>query len=209
MPSAHNASGNECLEVSARCQRLAHPRWLQDEATPWFPAPRLLQSSPHPKKPLLRVSCHLSPRHTALGWSRPSPPCLCRGHELSLPPLTSLATCSMCVAGICRVKALLFRSPFNLDPLFISLLVFFSPSLPSQAPVKQIIEGFSFSLNYLSAQRISFISTDCVINVGQDSSVCYRHNSSAQGHTRESATSQAGIPRCQQTLQGHPSPAKA
>lgn len=71
-----------------------------------------------------------------------------------------------------------FCSPFNLDPLFISLLFLFPPpSLPTQAPVKQIIEGFSFPLNYLSAQRISFITTDCGTNVGQDSGVCYRHKS--------------------------------
>ena len=89
------------------------------------PAPRGTKT--HPKKPLLRVSCHPSPCHTALGQSRPPPPCQCRGHELSLLPLTSLAPCSVCVAGIHRVKAFFSRSPFNLDPLFISLLVFFSP----------------------------------------------------------------------------------
>lgn len=70
---------------------------------------------------------------TALGWSRPPPPSLRQGHKLFLPTLTSLAACSMCVAGIHRVKAFLFHSPFNLDPLFICLLVlFFSlPSFPS------------------------------------------------------------------------------
>lgn len=57
--------------------------------------------------------------HRALGWSWLLPPC----PTLSLPLLTSLATRGKCTAGIHHVTAFLFHSPFNLDPLFISLLV--------------------------------------------------------------------------------------
>lgn len=82
VPSAYNASGAERLEVPARCQRLAPPRRLRDEATPRPPAPCPLPCSPkapppppHPKKPLWGVSSRLSPRHPALGWSPPPLPC--------------------------------------------------------------------------------------------------------------------------------------
>lgn len=95
-----------------------------------------------------------------------------------------LATCSTPAAGIHHYKASL-SLPFNLDSLFISFLF----PLPSPAPAKQIIESFSFSLNYLSAQHISLITSDCVINVGQDSCLCCRHRSAAQGHTEGFAVS--------------------
>lgn len=127
------------------------------------------------------------PRLPHCCWVSSGTPC-CPAHVTPRPPSPPRAT-------VWQPAALLLRESTTVRVSFrsrLTLIHYSSPSfspLPSPAPAKQIIESFSFSLNYLSAQHISFITSDCVINVGQDSCLCCRHRSAAQGHTEGFAVS--------------------